>query len=1625
MHRSGTSALTRVFNLLGADLPKSMMGGGAGNELGHWEPVDLVNLHDEMLSSMGSNWHDWRAIDPEWNESSTAEAFKSRLLAGLKSDYGDSPLFVVKDPRICRFVPLWREVLERYGAPPQVVMTLRNPLEVAASLRERDGFLAAKSLLLWLRHALDAERDTRDLPRALVTYDGLMTDWREVASAVAASTDIRWPRRSDRAELEIERFLSSKHRHHVVDPQDLAARRAIVDWVNDAHAALLAMSRGNDTASQQKRLDGIRREFDKAASAFGLVLADESERAGQLQQDAARLHDELAASRRAADDREAVLAEERERSSAALRERDALLSHERERSVAALQERETLLVQEREQSSAALAVAQTTLARATEDVARLNAAVAEAVAAGRQHEQQTAQLTRDLDAARGLLRESQTDVQKLAGELDGARNEAAHASAKLVEAEGLLQRKDAQIDQASVEVAAARVEIQFVKANFDRATQEMAEQAAETVRLQQALDAANANAAKSQGAMQAAEAMTASLKQRLAASEAETTRLQQALAASAAETAMVHAEAKRQTAGLVAALEERNASIERERAEVVRLSDTLAAVRKTADDGQREVQQLKSMLDNEKRAHSTSAEAAAARLDAVRGETSRRQAEDAARIADLSNQARAAAEQAKQIRDERDGLRRAQEEARSRHWRARLGRLLSRSGRSRAALRREYELIRASKLFDALWYLKRYPDVAAAGVDPLHHYIRFGSAEGRDPHPLFDGKWYAAQAGGIADDIAASGLSALGHYVSLGVARGLDPNPLFDTDWYLSQNPDVAAAGVNPLHHFWKEGAARGFDPNPLFDTSWYLERNPDVARAGENALLHYIEHGWREGREPGPEFDAYWYLSTHHDVAKTRMNPLRHYLVYGQHEGRSIRTLETRNPVPVAASDLTSLDSKSRLALPSPLLRLLDMFHDDSARIPLERCYDMIACYDGVDVSEEFLFKCPELRVFVHDVSRLSNSRGRVAPCKVSIVIPVFNKLLHTLCCVYSILALTKRADFEIVIADDCSTDATPTVFSGMGGKVRLVRHEQNLGFLKNCNAAVERCQGEIIVLLNNDTLVLPNWLEELVQLLDREEQIGLVGSKLINMDGTLQEAGGIVWEDASAWNFGRGGDPCASQYNYVKDVDYISGASIALTKLNWNRLGGFDEIFTPAYCEDTDLAFRTRAMGLRTVYQPRSAVIHHEGASHGRDVTQGVKSYQVRNNQIFFERWKQTLAKENYPNGTNVIVARDRSRGRPRILVVDHYPPQPDRDAGSRTIYSYLELFAKSGFHVSFWPHNLFFDRDYTPMLQYLGIETFYGRDDTWPSFDDWLEHYGRHLNYVLLSRPTVAADFVDKIREKTSAKILFYGHDIHCKRLEMEFKITGNAEIIPQIEAERKTEESVWTRSDVVYYPSDEERDFIKGEYPSVVVYSIPPYLIDRARLARTRARLLGDGISKTKTLLFVAGFRHRPNVDAAQWFVQSIWPQVIAAVPEAQLYLVGSEPPPEVRGLSGSNITVTGAVSDPDLAAIYQQTAIAVVPLRYGAGVKGKLIEALSYGIPVVTTSVGTQGVPDAEKIADISDDAEQFADRVVMVLRDPEQKKNQQLRGVEYVEQFASEMRAKQILGAEIRELVVD
>ncbi|RLA61608.1 MAG: hypothetical protein DRR04_02530 [Gammaproteobacteria bacterium] len=594
----------------------------------------------------------------------------------------------------------------------------------------------------------------------------------------------------------------------------------------------------------------------------------------------------------------------------------------------------------------------------------------------------------------------------------------------------------------------------------------------------------------------------------------------------------------------------------------------------------------------------------------------------------------------------------------------------------------------------------------------------------------------------------------------------------------------------------------------------------------------------------------------------------------------------------------------------------------------------------------------------------------------QVSIVVPVFNEYRVTMRCLKSVLDNSAGLSYEIIIADDCSSDLTASIVERVSN-ITVVRGEANRGFLLNCNAAAGAARGDYILLLNNDTAVCPNWLSALYDTIAGDSSVGIVGPKLLFEDGRLQEAGAIMWRDASAWNFGRMDNPQKSAYNYRKEVDYISGACLLLRADLWRQLGGFDQRYCPAYYEDADIAFQARAAGYKVVYQPLSTVFHFEGVSCGTDLGSGIKKYQVQNQVKFRDKWQRELDDFHFANGSHVFQARDRSRHQRCVLFIDHYVPHYDKDAGSRSTFMYVKLMLEMGYRVLFLGANYFPHQPYTKALQQLGVEVLVGEYMA-RNQDRWLRENAPYIDCIYLHRPHVAEQFLASLHKmKPRPKLIFFGHDLHYLRISREFAVIGDQQLRKDAEKWRKREYAVFDRVDKIYYPSQVEVDEISAHRPDLDVRAIPLYALDDSAAP-------AYDFGATSDILFVGGFNHPPNVDAICWFAEEVMPLVQQGCPGIRLHVVGSNPTDDVQDLQSEHVVVYGYLSDEELEALYRRVRQVVVPLRFGAGVKGKVLEAIQKNLPVVTTSIGAEGLPEADRVMTIADSAEQLAACVISV-----------------------------------------
>lgn len=624
-----------------------------------------------------------------------------------------------------------------------------------------------------------------------------------------------------------------------------------------------------------------------------------------------------------------------------------------------------------------------------------------------------------------------------------------------------------------------------------------------------------------------------------------------------------------------------------------------------------------------------------------------------------------------------------------------------------------------------------------------------------------------------------------------------------------------------------------------------------------------------------------------------------------------------------------------------------------------------------------------------------------------VSIIIPAYNQFDYTYRCLESVQKHSGSVAYEVIVADDCSTDLTENLEKVVTG-IRYIRNHENLRFLRSCNNAAKQARGKYILFLNNDTQVQQNWLQPLVDLAEKDASIGIAGSKLVYPDGRLQEAGGIFWKDASAWNYGHMQNPEDPEYNYVKEADYISGASLMILRSLWEEIGGFDERFVPAYYEDSDLAFEARKHGYKVVYQPLSVVVHFEGVSNGTDITAGQKAYQAVNQQKFYEKWKDVLEREHFPNGENVFLAKDRSRNKKQILVVDHYVPHYDKDAGGKCTYMYLLLFVKMGFKVTFIGDNFYKHEPYTTDLNQHGIEVLYG-NYYFNNWKEWLEENLHYFDYVYLQRPHISIKYIDLVKKYSHAKVFYFAHDLHHIREYREYMLSHDEEKLKSSEHWKKIEYELFEKADIGHVVGSYEQEIMQNAFPEKPIRNIPLYIYEDMLTD------INKDFRDRHDLLYVGGFGHPPNIDAVLWFGREVFPRILEKYPNMKWHVVGGKVPTEIQNLASGNIIIEGFLPDEDLHRLYRECRMAVVPLRVGAGVKGKVVEAAYFQIPLVTTSIGAEGLDANIGNMVVNDDARKMADIICSLYVDYDSLKAMSDAGTSFVDKYFTIDEAERVL----------
>lgn len=613
---------------------------------------------------------------------------------------------------------------------------------------------------------------------------------------------------------------------------------------------------------------------------------------------------------------------------------------------------------------------------------------------------------------------------------------------------------------------------------------------------------------------------------------------------------------------------------------------------------------------------------------------------------------------------------------------------------------------------------------------------------------------------------------------------------------------------------------------------------------------------------------------------------------------------------------------------------------------------------------------KYPAAKTFIADlrkshpdnklISDIVSYNGKtVSHPKTSIIIPVFNQLNYTKQCIDRIRGNTP-GPFEIIVVNNGSTDGTKEYLDSLqSGEFKIQHLNENTGFINACNQGAKLATGEFLVFLNNDTLPEDGWLEALISAMENIPNAGAVGAKLVYPDGKLQEAGSLVFSDSTPWNFGKGDDAEKPQYNYIRETPYSSAACLLIPRKLFEQIGGFDQRYSPAYWEDVDLAFEVRKRGFKVIYQPAARIIHFEGITGGTNVNSGYKKYQVRNQEIFREKWAAELKHQPVFDADKLKSASIQNRNS-RVLAIDHYLPAIDRNSGNHRCYQFMKLIRRADHPLTFVACNGEYQKRHQNELQNLGIETYSTdlmnldsngyRPNVAPIHWEHLLKQGEY-NLAIISGYRNVAVYLPLIRKHSpSTKIALDTVDVHFLREQRKAKLYGSDHLHETATQIKEMELDMCRQADALIAVTEEDAAVLRNalgiEKPVFVIPNIHP--VEKSPVS----------FQDRKGLLFVGNFVHPPNPDAMYYFCGQILPLIQKEIPDLYLYIVGGNSIPLLQSLRSERVIITGYV--PSTRPFLDHCRLSISPLRYGAGMKGKIGEALARGLPVISTTVGAEG-----------------------------------------------------------------
>ncbi len=559
----------------------------------------------------------------------------------------------------------------------------------------------------------------------------------------------------------------------------------------------------------------------------------------------------------------------------------------------------------------------------------------------------------------------------------------------------------------------------------------------------------------------------------------------------------------------------------------------------------------------------------------------------------------------------------------------------------------------------------------------------------------------------------------------------------------------------------------------------------------------------------------------------------------------------------------------------------------------------------------------------------------------QVSIVLVLFNQAALTYACLRALLANTTMK-VELVIVDNASTDQTAALLARIDG-AKIIRNEHNRHFLAAVNQAARLAIGETLLLLNNDAAIRAGSLEAAFADLAEGADIGAVGGMIILPNGTLQEAGSIIFSDGTCAGYGRGKSPTLPEFHFMRDVDFCSGAFLLLRRSLFEALEGLDTAYAPAYYEETDFCMRLRALGYRIVYDPRIVIDHYEFASSAS--SDQALALQRRNHAIFFERHRAVLAAEHAAPATPHLLARMRGPHR-RVLLIEDRVPFPSLGAGYPRSAQMLQSLVQDGWFVTLYP-LLFPEAEWQDVEKTFSpaIEVMLGLGEA--GLAEFLKSRSDYYDRIIVCRPHNMRLFLQHGGASVDSRIIYDAEAVFSARDFLRLELEGRPASKLRQQAQLQAEMDLVRAADTVITVSPAEHAlFVDAGCDDIKI------------LGHTIAAEPTQPDHASRQDIFFVGALDddpSPNTDALLWFCSEIMPLLDRLIgTDYRLVVAGRSGAARVRALAGSRVTLLGRVDN--LTPWYAQSRLFIAPTRYAGGIPLKILESAARGLPVVATSL---------------------------------------------------------------------